>query len=170
MSDSLVVHFIENYWKQVLGAILPLVILYLIQYFFPKRQEGQKRPTQLPEEHPLAEFRDVRQTNEGEELNPPVHPEDTKHVPYEHVDRSEEEMIQRSQDFYELMNKRRSVRKFSKRPVPIEVIKSIVHTAGTSPSGTYHVTVISHSCTQFAHACRRKFNLSNWIVCCTSYP
>ena len=134
MGESLVGHFIENYWKQVISILLPLLALYLIQYFFSKRQNGQRRPSQLPEEHPLAEFRDVRPSGD-ELLNPPVHPEDTEHIPYVHINRSEEEMIQRSQDFYQLMNRRRSIRMFSKRPVPIEVIKNIVHTAGTSPSG-----------------------------------
>ena len=136
------VHFIENYWKQVLSVTLPLVALYLIQCFFSKRQDGQRRPSQLPEEHPLAEFRDVRPSEEDELLNPPVHSEDTEQIPYVHISRSEEEMIQRSQDFYQLMNGRRSVRMFSKKPVPVEVIKNIVHTAGTSPSGRYHVSVI----------------------------
>ena len=139
MTDSLVVHYITNYWKQILGAVLPLIVLYLIQWFFSKRQEAsQDKPAQLPEEHPLAEFRDARPT-EGDDS--PVHAEDTEHIPYVHVSRTNEEMIQRSQDFYQLMNSRRSVRMFSSRPVPIEVIKNIVHTAGTSPSGTYHVMV-----------------------------
>lgn len=138
MSDSLAIYFITNYWKQVLGAILPLLVLYLIQRFFSKRQETQDKPVQLPEEHPLAEFRDVRTT---EEDSGPLHAEGTEHIPYVHVNRTEEEMIQRSQDFYQLMNSRRSVRMFSSRPVPIEVIKNIVRTAGTSPSGMYHVTM-----------------------------
>ena len=136
MSDSLVIHFIANYWKQVLGAFLPLLVLYLIQFFSSKRQKPQDKPSQLPEEHPLAEFRDVKPT-EGEELLPPVHSEDTEHIPYVHVGRTEEEMIERSRDFYQLMNSRRSIRMFSSQSVPIEVIKNIVHTAGTSPSGMH---------------------------------
>ena len=142
MNDSIVLHFIEDYWKQIFGAILPLLILYIIQCFFPKRQGTQGKQSQLPEEHPLAEFRDTR-PNEGEELlNVPLHGEDTEHIPYVHVRRTEEEMIQRSQDFYQLMNSRRSVRMFSGQSVPLKVIKNIVHTAGTSPSGMDYVMII----------------------------
>jgi iodotyrosine deiodinase len=44
-------------------------------------------------------------------------------------------MITRSNDFYELMRKRRTIRKFSSEPVPIRVIQNILKTAGTAPSG-----------------------------------
>lgn len=137
MGDSLAVQFIANYWKQVLGATLPLLVLYLIQCFFSKRQDNHDTPSQLPEEHPLAEFRDSRPSEEDELLAPPIHSEATEHIPYVHISRTEGEMIQRSQDFYQLMNSRRSVRMFSRQPVPIEVIKNIIHTAGTSPSGAH---------------------------------
>lgn len=144
MSDSLVIHFIANYWKLVLGAFLPLLVLYLIQCFSSKRQKTQDKPSQLPEEHPLAEFKDAKPTEGEELLNAPVHAEDTEHIPYVHVGRTEEEMIERSRDFYQLMNGRRSIRMFSSQPVPIEVIKNIVHTAGTSPSGMHCIYYASN--------------------------
>ena len=37
--------------------------------------------------------------------------------------------------FYEILNQRRSVRFFSDRPVPREVIENLILTAGTAPSG-----------------------------------
>jgi iodotyrosine deiodinase len=40
-----------------------------------------------------------------------------------------------SRAFYELMNRRRSVRMFSDRPVSREVIENVILTAGTAPSG-----------------------------------
>lgn len=49
----------------------------------------------------------------------------------------EEEMKQRSFEFYQLMNKRRTVRDFSDRPVPKEVIMDIVMTASSAPSGAH---------------------------------
>ena len=51
-------------------------------------------------------------------------------VPYEPQTYSEEEMLNRSRDFYTLLNKRRTVRFFSNKDVPMEVIENIVHTAG----------------------------------------
>ena len=47
------------------------------------------------------------------------------------------EMTERSRQFYEWMDKRRSVRDFSDRPVPKEVIENIIKTASTAPSGAH---------------------------------
>ncbi len=47
------------------------------------------------------------------------------------------EMTRRSLEFYEWADKRRSVRDFSDRPVPAEVIQHIVLTASTAPSGAH---------------------------------
>ena len=46
-------------------------------------------------------------------------------------------MIQRSKDFYVTMDARRSLREFSDRAVPREVIENIVKTASTAPSGAH---------------------------------
>lgn len=45
------------------------------------------------------------------------------------------ELILSSENFYDIMKKRRSVRNFSNQPVPQEIIENIILTAGTSPSG-----------------------------------
>ena len=50
---------------------------------------------------------------------------------------SEEEMIKRSNEFYEWINKRRTVRDFSDKPVTKEVIEKIVQAASTAPSGAH---------------------------------
>jgi len=47
----------------------------------------------------------------------------------------EEEMQTRADDFLATMRKRRTVRDYSDRPVPREVIEAAVRTAGTAPSG-----------------------------------
>ncbi len=46
-----------------------------------------------------------------------------------------EEPLAASRRFYEVMKQRRSVRFFSDRPVPREVIENILRAAGTAPSG-----------------------------------
>ena len=43
--------------------------------------------------------------------------------------------IERSRQFLDLMKTRRTVRRFSDRPVPEEVIWNVIATAGTAPSG-----------------------------------
>ncbi len=60
-----------------------------------------------------------------------------KFIPYQTADFSEEESLQRSKAFYELMDKRRSIRHFSDKPVPKEVIENIIRTASSAPSGAH---------------------------------
>jgi iodotyrosine deiodinase len=68
-------------------------------------------------------------------------------IPLRFTEYKPAEMLQRSTDFYVLMNGRRTVRQFSDRPVDIEVIKNAIRTAGTAPSGAHkqpwHFAVIS---------------------------
>jgi len=48
---------------------------------------------------------------------------------------SEKDMISNSQKFLNDMKRRRSVRQFSDRPIPLDIIKDIVMTASLAPSG-----------------------------------
>lgn len=48
-----------------------------------------------------------------------------------------EEMIQRSEYFYKWINQRRTVRDFSDKAVPKEVIENILKAASTAPSGAH---------------------------------
>jgi nitroreductase len=48
---------------------------------------------------------------------------------------SKREMKKRSGDFLEMMKSRRSVRNFSDKPVPRQIIDNIIKTAATAPSG-----------------------------------
>src|SRR4051812_26287798 len=47
----------------------------------------------------------------------------------------DEELLLRAREFYETMNRRRTFRDYSVRPVPREVIQDCIRAAGTSPSG-----------------------------------
>jgi nitroreductase len=47
------------------------------------------------------------------------------------------EMIEKSADFYHEMDKRRSVREYSDKPVAKEVIEHLIQTASTAPSGAH---------------------------------
>ena len=55
---------------------------------------------------------------------------DFSHIP-------EEKMIENASDFYQLMNKRRTTRHFSKKTVPRDLIEMAIKTAGTAPSGAH---------------------------------
>lgn len=50
---------------------------------------------------------------------------------------SEDEVVRRSEEFYEWMDKRRTVRDFSDKPIPKAVIEDIIKTASTAPSGAH---------------------------------
>lgn len=60
-----------------------------------------------------------------------------EHIRYRQEHFDEKEMILKSRHYYEKMSARRSVRHFSEERVPIEVIKNIIKTAGTAPSGAH---------------------------------
>lgn len=50
---------------------------------------------------------------------------------------SDFEMLDRATSFYDQMNERRSVREFSDKPIPIEVVNNLIKTASTAPSGAH---------------------------------
>jgi len=56
-------------------------------------------------------------------------------IPLDFTEYPPEQMRERAAQFYELMAQRRSVRDFSDRPVPRELIEDAIRTAGTAPSG-----------------------------------
>ncbi len=61
----------------------------------------------------------------------------SSHIIYEQQQFDESEMLQRSESHFQFMDKRRSVREFSDKDVPIEVIDNIIKTASTAPSGAH---------------------------------
>lgn len=59
-----------------------------------------------------------------------------KFIPLQNLNSySEKEMIERSEDFLNLMSTRRTIRTFSSQPIPQEVIENAIKVAGTAPSG-----------------------------------
>lgn len=61
--------------------------------------------------------------------------QETQHIPYDQITFDENEMAERSSSFYDFMDKRRSVRFFSTKDVPLEIVNNILKTASTAPSG-----------------------------------
>lgn len=59
-----------------------------------------------------------------------------------------EEMIRRAEEFYAEVRRRRTVRHFSDRPVPRQVIETCLKAAGTAPNGAnrqpWHFVVVSN--------------------------
>ena len=62
---------------------------------------------------------------------------ENKFIPYKIANFSSEELIEKSKKYFQEINKRRSVRDFSDKDVPKEVIENIIKTAGSAPSGAH---------------------------------
>ena len=132
----------------LLSEFLPLVLTVLVAagtvYYLKTRNTRKTCPpvlnTQTNRTAPVKtrkEACDSDDDDEGEEEDPPAIAEDTRHVLFSHESYQPAEMARRSREFYLEMNKRRSLRFFSEKPVPREVIDNLILTAGTSPSGAH---------------------------------
>lgn len=71
----------------------------------------------------------------------------TFHALSSYIEYSIEEMKQRAADFRKHMQRRRTIRQFSDRPIPREIIEECLLTAGSAPSGAnlqpWHFVVVS---------------------------
>lgn len=69
-------------------------------------------------------------------------------IPLEFEELPVEEMLRRAADFYAQMKRRRTMRDFSDRPVPHDVIENCLLAAGTAPNGAnlqpWHFVVVSN--------------------------
>ncbi|KAI8617622.1 Nitroreductase-like protein [Chytriomyces sp. MP71] len=106
-----------------------------------KKKVASGKPTSLPvtlanSDLDNTPFLEVTEIAEAEEAD--VHdPFDLPHVLFKFDRISHQEALKRSQDFYNLVNARRSLRMFSEDPVPIEVIRNCCMAAATAPSGAH---------------------------------
>lgn len=57
---------------------------------------------------------------------------------FDYIEYPEAEMASRSRSFYEDIKRRHTIRSFSDRPVPKEIIEDCIRAAGTAPSGANH--------------------------------
>lgn len=71
-----------------------------------------------------------------------------KFSPLNFTEKNEDEMIATSRSFYLDMKRRRTVRDFSDRPIPDEVINNAILAAGTAPSGAnqqpWHFVIVKN--------------------------
>ncbi|KAM9316737.1 iodotyrosine deiodinase 1 [Gastrophryne carolinensis] len=120
-------------------AVICLLLVIIVQN---KGKKGKKES--VKEEYKekwvdedLRDSTDVPANEDDEKDEWQEMEEDILHIPFNHLHYSREKMVKRSNEFYEMVNQRRSVRFISDEPVPREVIDNIVKAAGTSPSGAH---------------------------------
>lgn len=126
--------FLATYWPYIVSILTGFFIAQLIRGVFQSPTPSytvdvdpleDSDVAAIPPPDPLG----FRTSGEGE----------AAHIPYPWFDDrlTEEEMKKKSAEFYEKMNKRRTVRKISDEDIPLEVVENIIRTAGTSPSGAH---------------------------------
>jgi nitroreductase len=59
-------------------------------------------------------------------------------IPHRPPRRPDADVVARAREWYDEMDRRRSVRRFSPEPVPREAIELAIRTASTAPSGAHH--------------------------------
>ena len=71
-----------------------------------------------------------------------------QHLPYSRPERTAQDVLAASKNFYEDLSKRRSVRFFSDKPVSRQTIANLLQTAGSAPSGAnkqpWHFVAVSN--------------------------
>lgn len=60
-----------------------------------------------------------------------------KHIPLNYSPPDSTQLLQQSEAFFKNIDKRRSIRHFSDREVPVQVIENIILSASTAPSGAH---------------------------------
>ncbi|XP_038252212.1 iodotyrosine deiodinase 1 [Dermochelys coriacea] len=125
-----------------LTPVFIAIICVLIGIILKSSKKGKSETKNKSESHPwvdddLRDSTDLHVEEEDADGNWQGLDENIAHVSFSVERYSEDEMIKRSKEFYELLNKRRSVRFISNEPVPREVINNVIKAAGTSPSGAH---------------------------------
>ena len=143
---SLIISLLTSYWSSFLiGAMIFVIFSKLRARSASQAAEVAETQNQTlsqnQTQNKIRERADNDDTDDDEEENdkndyvpPKTH---VDFIPFVGKNFDEEEMIARSKSFYEEMNQRRTLRFYSSKQVPVEVMENIIKTAGTSPSGAH---------------------------------
>lgn len=140
--------FFSQNWPYIVTAIacyLGFRVLFrytVIRKFGDDRNDDESLSQKGKEYRTPDQVAEVKEEDEWNEDHDPLGiasalPADLQHKPFVFKRYDTQEMIQRSKEFYKLMNERRTLRFFSSDPVPYEVIENVIKTAGTGPSGAH---------------------------------
>ncbi|KAM5229337.1 iodotyrosine deiodinase 1 [Ctenodactylus gundi] len=123
----------------VLVAVVCILIVWIFKNADRRLEKKEGDPGARPwVDEDLKDGTDLCQGEGDTDTDGWQEPEESvEHIPFSHTRYPEKEMVKRAQEFYELLNKRRSVRFISSEQVPMEVIDNVIKTAGTAPSGAH---------------------------------
>lgn len=111
-----------------------LVIFISIVYFALRLRDNQKGSDvtrQVNDDETIANDGKGKEID-TDDLTPSL--ENVNHIPFTGATKVLRGGVQ---EFYNMASDRRSIRKFSRKPVDMEVVKKCIHAAGTAPSGAH---------------------------------
>ncbi|XP_059897973.1 iodotyrosine deiodinase [Gadus macrocephalus] len=136
--------FMSGFTPYFIAVFCVLIVCFWIQLQREKKTKelkGESDSTSKAKpwvDQDLQDDTEIPSPNQGDdEEDDPGSELDLPHVPYAPPRYAVDSMLERSRDFYTLLNQRRSVRFISPEPVPREVIDNVIRTAGTAPSGAH---------------------------------
>lgn len=126
-------------WKYVFPV---LVGFYLFIFVYDKRRYGGKRGKleQVAGKEVKEKLDGIEYVGEvdSDDFDPTPVLEEREHVPFAGATITlDSDPLKAASKFYEIVNNRRSVRKFSSKPVDLAIVERCIHAAGTSPSGAH---------------------------------
>lgn len=115
--------FILNHWEVV--SVLGIVVYFVRRLFQNKSKSKEINGDEKIMDENVVEEDDV-------DLTPSL--ENIQHIKFTGA-----KVILKggAEEFFNMVNDRRSIRKFSKKPVDIEIVKKCIASAGTAPSGAH---------------------------------
>ncbi|XP_050311846.1 iodotyrosine deiodinase [Anthonomus grandis grandis] len=128
--------FFEMYWQYFVAGLVLWLTVKLGLYMKKSRSTETIVEDKQTKAHRVSRNDSDSESSPDDDLCPAL-PLDLKHIPLNFSKIPQEESLKRSEEFYQLMNRRRTVRHFSTKGVPKEIIRNIIKTAGTAPSGAH---------------------------------
>ncbi|KAF7989895.1 hypothetical protein HCN44_008569 [Aphidius gifuensis] len=120
--------FLSKYWHYVITSI---VLFFLTILLIEKRKTKKIIKKNIDD----INFHNSIDNDDCDEQ--PALSKNLEHIPFEYSRPSEENLLKRAREFYDITNARRTIRFFSKDKVPKNIIREIIRSAGTAPSGAH---------------------------------
>ncbi|XP_047108847.1 iodotyrosine deiodinase 1 isoform X1 [Schistocerca piceifrons] len=129
--------FVSQYWPFIAAGLVCYVASRFLYQWNAFTREQRSKDQEAARERDGEGCLEDELCAEGCDGPTSALPWDLRHVPLQFTRLPVEETSRRAAEFYELLNRRRTVRFFSDDPVPADVIRNIVRAAGTAPSGAH---------------------------------
>jgi iodotyrosine deiodinase len=121
--------FFIQHWEMV---VIVISIAYFGLRLRDNRNSAEPKAQRINDDDTIENEYQDDDENVSDGLSPSL--EITNHIPFKGASKV---LLNGANEFYDIANDRRSIRKFSRKPVNIEIVKKCIHAAGTAPSGAH---------------------------------